>query len=270
MPSSKDYNKVLNVLHVLKDRDDPTLNYTNDLLQLYFTYYLLRNPGLFITYDLYRKYRDRHSDDLVNTDLYTDVFLLRMILDGLPRNNIIDQRLNQCNRQQMTAQVNRIKRDKYIVTDDKTNLKLEKFKYTVIPDLTSEHKSLLKSQVKRIHKLKQKTLQSLGDIKERSKKLKKTIKQQFRRINTNLKNRVKLETMKLRATNKPKYKIWHYTPQPNTRHSGMDGQKVLLDEKFIVTNERTGDTEYMDYPGDPAGTPSNTANCMCYISFSNK
>jgi len=38
---------------------------------------------------------------------------------------------------------------------------------------------------------------------------------------------------------------------------GADGQKVGTKDKFLV------DGEYLDYPGDPAGSPHNIINCRC-------
>lgn len=68
---------------------------------------------------------------------------------------------------------------------------------------------------------------------------------------------------------KPEFKVWDQHPNPKTRHNLTDGQKVKLEEKFIVINDKTGDIDYVDYPGDWTFSASNSANCLCTLSFTN-
>ena len=71
----------------------------------------------------------------------------------------------------------------------------------------------------------------------------------------------------MKTKNKPQYKRWNWTPNNATRHTCNDGQIVPLEEKFIIINDKTGDLDYMDYPGDWSASASNTANCLCGITF---
>ncbi|RAP44329.1 MAG: hypothetical protein BZ136_08870, partial [Methanosphaera sp. rholeuAM74] len=67
----------------------------------------------------------------------------------------------------------------------------------------------------------------------------------------------------------PKYKVWVQHPNPKTRHTITNGQKVPLEKKFEVINDKTGQIDMMDYPGDWTGSPANTANCLCTLEFTN-
>jgi len=55
-------------------------------------------------------------------------------------------------------------------------------------------------------------------------------------------------------------KEWVSALQPDRSresHMGAHGQRVGLHESFLV------DGEYLEYPGDPAGSPGNIINCLC-------
>lgn len=58
---------------------------------------------------------------------------------------------------------------------------------------------------------------------------------------------------------KAEVKIWLSTDDARTRptHSSIDGQKVGIDELFVVGGAM------MRYPHDPAGPPGETINCRC-------
>jgi SPP1 gp7 family putative phage head morphogenesis protein len=58
-----------------------------------------------------------------------------------------------------------------------------------------------------------------------------------------------------------KQKEWLATSDERTRpeHVEANGQVVGMDEKFSVGGED------MEYPGDPAGSPSNFCNCRCTV-----
>ena len=46
-----------------------------------------------------------------------------------------------------------------------------------------------------------------------------------------------------------------------TTHSIASGQRIPLDQKFVVGGER------LKYPGDPAGSPGETINCRCSVIY---
>lgn len=65
------------------------------------------------------------------------------------------------------------------------------------------------------------------------------------------------------------HKVWNWSQLEKTRHSGMDGTTVPIDEKFIVYNEVTGDVDYLDFPGDVENysNPGNVINCGCGVEY---
>lgn len=65
-------------------------------------------------------------------------------------------------------------------------------------------------------------------------------------------------------------KKWLWSHYDNTRHSGMDNIIVPIDEPFIVVNDITGDEDEMMYPRDASGSPSNTYNCQCEMTYGNE
>ena len=64
-------------------------------------------------------------------------------------------------------------------------------------------------------------------------------------------------------------KNWLWSGKKKTRHRGMDGVSVNVNDPFIVTNERTGETCELMYPRDYARDPSgaNTVNCGCDVFY---
>lgn len=68
------------------------------------------------------------------------------------------------------------------------------------------------------------------------------------------------------------YKHWIWSGKVVTRHKFMHGQTVPVNEPFIVTNERNGETCTLMYPRDYANdsTGSNTNNCGCSVTYDNK
>jgi len=61
-------------------------------------------------------------------------------------------------------------------------------------------------------------------------------------------------------------KVWIWSQLEMTRHSEMDGEFVGLTEKFEVTNEVTGDVDFLRFPGDvefDTNNCSNICNCQC-------
>jgi hypothetical protein len=64
-------------------------------------------------------------------------------------------------------------------------------------------------------------------------------------------------------------KVWLWSGKKRTRHRGMDGVTVPVNDPFIVTNEMTGETCELMYPRDYARDPSgaNTVNCGCDVIY---
>lgn len=73
-------------------------------------------------------------------------------------------------------------------------------------------------------------------------------------------------------TGQPAYttKEWIWSGKKRTRHRGMDGVTIPVNDPFNVTNERTGETCELMYPRDYARDPSgaNTVNCGCDVFYS--
>lgn len=67
-------------------------------------------------------------------------------------------------------------------------------------------------------------------------------------------------------------KSWIWSTLEKTRHQEMDGETVPLTSKFEVTNEQTGDTDYLLFPGDVSNDHnncSNICNCGCTYEINN-
>lgn len=64
-------------------------------------------------------------------------------------------------------------------------------------------------------------------------------------------------------------KVWLWSGKKKTRHRGMEGVTVPVNDPFIVINERTGETCELMYPRDYARDPSgaNTVNCGCDVVY---
>lgn len=63
-------------------------------------------------------------------------------------------------------------------------------------------------------------------------------------------------------------KVWIWSQLEKTRHSEMDGEFVDLSSRFEVTNEVTGDVDYLLFPGDVSGDHSNCSNiCNCGCTY---
>lgn len=64
-------------------------------------------------------------------------------------------------------------------------------------------------------------------------------------------------------------KTWIWSGKQKTRHRGMDGVTVNVNDPFIVVNEMTGETAQLMFPRDYARdiTGANTSNCGCDVLF---
>lgn len=81
-------------------------------------------------------------------------------------------------------------------------------------------------------------------------------------------------TQKLaKQSNAPMRKVWlsggdervRRIPRDGFDHTVMDGVEVGLDDDFAVPS-RSGGTDLIQYPGDPAGAAGNVINCRCSIA----
>lgn len=50
-------------------------------------------------------------------------------------------------------------------------------------------------------------------------------------------------------------------------HRAVDGTTVGMFQRFVVTNDETGETEELEYPGDPSGSAGNIINCRCMVGY---
>lgn len=66
-----------------------------------------------------------------------------------------------------------------------------------------------------------------------------------------------------------KTKTWIWSGKKHTRHRGMHGETVPVNEPFVVINEMTGEAALLMYPRDYARDSSgaNTVNCGCGIKY---
>jgi len=67
----------------------------------------------------------------------------------------------------------------------------------------------------------------------------------------------------MKSVSEDQTKVWisSFSSDSRDSHIAADGQKVDIMEPFIVNGER------LMYPGDPAGSASNTINCLCDIYY---
>lgn len=58
-------------------------------------------------------------------------------------------------------------------------------------------------------------------------------------------------------------KVWLSAMAQQSRewHTAADGQKVGMNESFDIGGEG------LEYPGDPSGSPGNTINCLCSMTY---
>lgn len=70
----------------------------------------------------------------------------------------------------------------------------------------------------------------------------------------------------VQSTGVPHYKVWlsAFTQNSRAEHTIEDGQKVDSEENFLI------DGEDLQYPCDPAGSPGNTINCLCSMTYETK
>ncbi|RAP45028.1 MAG: hypothetical protein BZ136_08490 [Methanosphaera sp. rholeuAM74] len=100
------------------------------------------------------------------------------------------------------------------------------------------------------------------------KKHREKMDKRHKKIQKDAENKIKWRTELTKdPSERKKYKIWIQHPNPKTRHTITNGQKVPLEEKFEVINDRTGQIDFLDHPGDGKGSIGNIANCYCTMEF---
>ena len=68
-------------------------------------------------------------------------------------------------------------------------------------------------------------------------------------------------------------KTWMWSQLEHTRHSEMEGVTVDFASKFEVTNELTGDVDFLLFTGDidnDHNNCSNICNCWCWTAYTNE
>ena len=66
------------------------------------------------------------------------------------------------------------------------------------------------------------------------------------------------------------HKVWIWSALENTRHAGMDGVTVEINDFFDVVNDVTGDTDQLRFPRDVENDSngcSNICNCQCDVDY---
>lgn len=66
------------------------------------------------------------------------------------------------------------------------------------------------------------------------------------------------------------HKTWIWSNLEKTRHAGMDGETVPIDELFLVVNDVTGEADSLRFPRDienDSNGCSNICNCGCDVEY---
>ena len=277
--------KVIDYLYTAKAYDDAMTHYMMDAIDDATLFELLRNPSLFMNIALYNQFTRKYFPQInTSSDIQrAGTPLHRTIIEQTIKQNMTTQeqrrqRIYKINYEQILRDSNRIRQNKQVPNTTTNNVRIHDIQNKTTRDLTEQHEKLINSQIDKLEKefrelveqdepiIKGPNIKENKEIKKLRKEHNKQIARQNKRLAKNKDNRVKWMTERLK--DKPHiYKVWNQTPNPKTRHTITDGQKVPLEEKFEVINDKTGQIDMMDYPGDWKGSPANTANCLCELSF---
>ncbi len=277
--------KVIDYLYTAKAYDDAMTHYMMDAIDDATLFELLRNPSLFMNIALYNQFTRKYFPQInTSSDIQrAGTPLHRTIIEQTIKQNMTTpeqrrQRIYKINYEQLLRDSNRIRQNKQVPNTTTNNVRIYNIQNKTTRDLTEQHEKLINSQIDKLEKefrelveqdepiIKGPNIKENEEIKKLRKEHKKQIARQNKTLSKNKDNRVKWMTERLK--DKPRiYKVWNQTPNPKTRHTITDGQKVPLEEKFEVINDQTGQIDMMDYPGDWKGSPANTANCLCELSF---
>lgn len=160
--------------------------------------------------------------------------------------------------------------------DININLKQDQLKRDLWQQLQERYQQIHEENIKRIEekppdeekplptKNTSDTQQKIDDI---LKKHREKMDKRHRKVQKDAENRVKVLTERMNVKNGSRFKRWRSSHAHNTRHDCNDLQIVPIDKKFIIVNDKTGQTDMLDYPGDPSGSPGNVYNCLCDVDF---
>lgn len=278
--------KAINYLYTAKAYSDAMTHYMTDTLDDITLFELLRNPSFFMNVSIYNQFKQKYFPQMNITTYNTynpNSTLYRTLVEQTIRQNMTTpeqrrQRIYNINYERLQRDARKIRQNKQIPDNTPTTTRINNILNNTTRDLTDQHEKLMNRQIeqltKEIQKLREEdqpiiktpNIKENPEVKKLREKHRKEITRHNKRLEKNKDNRVKWMTERLK--DKPrKYKVWNYTPNPKTRHHGNDGQKVPIEEKFIIINDKTGDLDYMDYPGDWSASASNTINCLCDITF---
>ena len=274
----KKVRKLVDYLYTAKTRRDPMTQYMKNELKSEMLNFLLQNPSLFASYYFYQEFVEMYFPDFASEHpTYTSMLVQMAMVNDMRRRQRRHQRMYEINYQRLLNDTRQIRNDRRITHTMQLNVDLDRILRETTIDLTAQHEQTLERTINQLNKaIEKEGLINIPDIKKNKKlqekldKLNKQIERENKRLEKNKTNRVLWQKARLLDDKyKPTYKVWNQHPNPKTRHSLTDGQKVKLEEKFIVINDKTGDIDYVDYPGDWTCSPSNSANCLCSLSFTN-
>lgn len=275
----KQIYELVDVLYTAKAKNNPMTHYMNGQLDQQTLLYLLQHPSLFTSQTLYYDFVQKYFPDLVQRHPHVTQALIQVWMMNANRRRQQQQyqHMYELNFKRVNNDIQH-RKTKKIPDNLNVNIQLNNILNDTTKKMTDEHKKQLDYQLDRIQKdldkiskdglIKNTNINNNPEIQKLRKKHQQQIQRQNKRIEKNKENRVKWMTARLEE-NPPKYKVWQQTPNPKTRHTETDGQKVRLEEQFIVINDKTGDIDHVDYPGDWSCSASNAANCLCDITFTN-
>ena len=255
-------------------------HYMTEQLDMETIYYLLQHPSLFISQQLYYQFLEQYFPNYIQKHpVLTQALVQSLIVNNMRKQQERrEQHIFELNFKRVSEEINKNHRTKKLPNNLNVNVQLNNILHDTARKTTSEHRRQLDYHLDRIRKdldkiskdglIQNVDIKNNPEIQELRKKHQKQIQRQNKRIEKNKENRVKWMTEQLQE-NPHKYKVWQQTPNPKTRHTETNGQKVKLEEQFIVINDKTGDIDYVDYPGDWTCSPSNKENCLCNITFTN-
>lgn len=278
--------KAINYLYTAKAYSDAMTHYMTDTLDDITLFELLRNPSFFMNVAIYNQFKQKYFPQMNTTTYNTynpNSTLYRTLVEQTIRQNMTTpeqrrQRIYNINYERLQRDARKIRQNKQIPDNTPTTTRINNILNNTTRDLTDQHEKLMNRQIENLEKeiqklreedqpiIKTPNIKENPEVKKLREKHRKEIIRQNKRLEKNKNNRVKWMTERLK--DKPrKYKVWNQTPNPKTRHTITDGQKVPIEEKFEVINDKTGQVDMMDYPGDWTGSPANTANCLCELTF---
>lgn len=251
-----------NYLYTMKMNFDPVLNFLKQHQSLYTITYLLSHPELFKTSELYTMFKNKYNSPVYTLNKDETVTSL---LDKPSFNS----ELYKLNMSASTRYVKPLLTDKNIPVNQNTIMNINRFKQANSTTQMPIQKAILKNNLDKLEQINEEQVKTLTAVQRWQQEQNKLITARKKKLDKNVDNRVSLTRMRMRTKNRPVFKIWNVTPNPRTRHTTNDGQKVPLDEPFIIENDKTGVVDELMYPGDVRGTAGNIINCLCKMDYTN-